>query len=621
MNLKLERKIYLNSKLIGIRWFYFIGIYLLGLFYIYSDNKVLELNVEGISLLLSIFLAINLLFKLFLIRYKGNIGSLRLDFFGFTQIFTEILLFSFLAYASAAADSSLFALYFLPIAGAALLYGAFGSVIAGIVSVFMYDSAVLMHLNSVQAARIEDFAGMLTINAFFMVFAVFIGYMIDAFYNREEGLSTQKDMLEKEKNAKEKEVKEMDKVAKMLVRRDMDLREMNLELDGKIEELEKLEKAQNEALEELKMARSNLEEEKYKTDAIIDNFSDPIIVLNKKNRIRLMNPSAREILGMKESTAGKIISSKNNFSIDNFSKYITRKFSVKNIGEKDSDLHLQEIKIQYQGMDIYYKVITKKIIGENKEFLGTMKIFYDITREKMIDSLKSEFISIAAHQLRTPLSAIKWAIRMVLDGDAGKLNLEQANILEKGYKSNERIIVLINDMLNVSKLEEGKLGFSYAKSDIIGIIKETAGNLQNKINENKQTLSINIVNKIPLVFIDASKIMLAVQNLIENAVKYTPINGKISIDLKREGEYVIFKVKDNGVGIPENCKNELFSKFFRADNVIRMQTEGSGLGLFIAGNVIKKHFGTITCNSREGVGTEFIVKLPIDHRKTKVLNG
>ena len=243
-----------------------------------------------------------------------------------------------------------------------------------------------------------------------------------------------------------------------------------------------------------------------------------------------------------------------------------------------------------------------------------MKIFYNLTREKMLDKLKSEFISIAAHQLRTPLSAIKWVIKMVLDGDVGKITEEQKKLLFKGYQSNERIIELVNDMLNVSRIEDGRFGYSYQKENFEEALQIVMDSLENRIKEKSIKFEVKKNAKVPEIFMDKTKMVLVLQNLIENAVKYTPEFGKILVNLEVGKNFLKVRIKDNGVGIPKKDQEKMFSKFFRAENVMRMQTEGSGLGLFIVKNVIQKHGGEINFTSEEGMGTEFVFTLPLENK-------
>ncbi len=408
------------------------------------------------------------------------------------------------------------------------------------------------------------------------------------------------------------ELVELDRTTKLLVRRDLELSVTNRELDKKIEQQENSEKSLLRAFSDIQTAHRDVEEEKNKTEAIINNFIDPIIVLDDAKRISLFNPAARRIFGMTDKDLGKKVDDKDDYSIENFKELIGKVFTVKKLKYTESDQGMiEEVEFKQGEENIYYKVVTADVRSSQGDYLGIMKIFYDVTREKMIDKLKSEFISIAAHQLRTPLSAIKWVIKMVLDEDVGKLNAEQLDLLSKGYKSNERIIRLVNDLLNVSRIEEGRFGYVFEKQDIMTIINPVVEGVESLIDKNHVKFKINKPAKLPLVIFDKDKLTLVIQNLLDNAVKYTPEYGKIEINITETGKFLRIAVKDNGVGIPEKDKAKLFSKFFRATNVIRMQTEGSGLGLFIVKNIVEKHGGTIAIDSKEGVGTEFSFKLPI----------
>jgi PAS domain S-box-containing protein len=421
-----------------------------------------------------------------------------------------------------------------------------------------------------------------------------------------------RELLTAEVKKRTSELNELDKTTKLLVKRDLELSVTNRELDKKIEQLEKSEKSLLRAFGDIRTAQKELEEEKDKTEAVINNFIDPIIVLDEAKKIILFNPASRRIFGLTDESLGKEVQDKDNFSMQNFKEIIDKDFKVKTLEDIESEnVTIEEVEVKFGDHDITYKVITARVLSDREEYLGIMKIFYDVTREKTLDKLKSEFISIAAHQLRTPLSAIKWVMKMVLDEDVGKLNKEQTELMEKGYKSNERIIRLVNDLLNVSRIEEGRFGYTFEKQDFnkaIGAVIEWS---ESSIAKGKIKFKVNKPKKLPPVVYDKEKMNLVLQNLLDNAIKYTPEYGTIEINIEVAGKFLRVAVKDNGVGIPEKDKQKLFSKFFRAANVVRLQTEGSGLGLFIVKNIIEKHGGTISVDSKEGEGTEVSFKIPL----------
>jgi signal transduction histidine kinase len=200
---------------------------------------------------------------------------------------------------------------------------------------------------------------------------------------------------------------------------------------------------------------------------------------------------------------------------------------------------------------------------------------------------------------------------MLLKGDIGEITDEQADLLQKSYDSNERMINLVNDLLNVSRIEEGRFGYQFSDikfEEIMKIILETSGPMMEKsgakVEVDKKLSNLTICA-------DKEKLLLALQNLVDNAIKYTPNGGKVEIKLKGEKDGMVsFVIKDNGVGIPKKDLPRLFSKFFRASNVMLMQTDGTGLGLFIVKSIIEKHGGRIEVASEEGKGTEFTIALP-----------
>ncbi len=381
----------------------------------------------------------------------------------------------------------------------------------------------------------------------------------------------------------------------------------------------KLEKTKDKlakTLEETQEAKKRAENEKNKTSAIISNLVDPIIIINPNNKISLFNPKAKEIFGFSKSDIGKKVDKSDYHSMENFKKVIDKDYQV--IKGKDTEpknLQEEELNIEYEGNTLTYKIITTKVHDNKKGSLGTMKIFSDLTRAKRINRLKTEFVSIAAHQLRTPLSAIKWVLKMVLEEDAGPLNEEQEDALKKGFESNERMIKLVNDMLNVSRIEEGRLEFNFAKINFKEVYETVTNNLKNKVKEKGIKFNIKKPTKMPSVYVDKERIRMVIQNLLDNAIKYTPNNGTVTLEIKKLKDKLKIRIKDNGVGIPQKDQQRLFTKFFRAENVKKMQTDGNGLGLFIANNIVKKHNSKIYFKSTEGRGTEFYFYLPLNKNK------
>ncbi len=239
-----------------------------------------------------------------------------------------------------------------------------------------------------------------------------------------------------------------------------------------------------------------------------------------------------------------------------------------------------------------------------------------IANEKLtqLDKMKSEIISVVAHQLRTPLSAVKWTLKMLLDKDAGDINKEQSDLLAKGFESNERMILLINDMLAVDRLESGKLKYTFIPVQFEDLVQDMIRSLLPLATQKKIRVEFTSSKELlPKIKIDPDKMRDVLQNLIDNAIKYTKNESTVFVGVAMEGEEELhFWVKDSGIGIPEGEKDKIFSRFYRAENAMHTATEGSGLGLFIAQSVVKRHGGKVWFESVEGSGTTFHVLLPLN---------
>jgi signal transduction histidine kinase len=250
------------------------------------------------------------------------------------------------------------------------------------------------------------------------------------------------------------------------------------------------------------------------------------------------------------------------------------------------------------------------------EIPGNLIILHDITREKVVERMKTEFVSVAAHQLRTPLSAIKWTLRILLDGDLGEISKEQRGFIENTYQANERMIALINDLLNVTRIEEGRYLFKLNAADLPEIVRSILDSYKDEITKRKVTVEFRKPRpSLPKVMVDVEKIKLVFQNLFDNAIRYTQQGGKITLSFESRPDQIEFLIKDTGLGIPKDQKERIFTKFFRAANVMKVDTEGSGLGLFIAKNIINAHGGKIWFESEEGQGTAFHFVLPVKKGK------
>lgn len=296
---------------------------------------------------------------------------------------------------------------------------------------------------------------------------------------------------------------------------------------------------------------------------------------------------------------------------------ITRRWSleaiaVKNFytrleGEvKERTKELQEAALRQQEQIKELDRVTKDLVRRDFEFQKTNEHLREM------DEAKSQFVSIAAHQFRTPLSAIKWTINILLGGDLGEIKKEQREALTRAAESVERIIALIGDLLNVARIESGQIIYKFEAIALESIFDDLVKEANARLYEKGIALHVALPDSpLPEARGDREKILLALQNVLENAIIYTPQNGIITATLrKKDKRHYQVVIADTGMGIPEHQQSLLFKKFFRGDNVIREQVSGTGLGLYITKRIIEAHGGAIAVESHEHKGSVFTITLP-----------
>lgn len=227
-----------------------------------------------------------------------------------------------------------------------------------------------------------------------------------------------------------------------------------------------------------------------------------------------------------------------------------------------------------------------------------------------LDKDKSEFVSIAAHQLRTPLSAIKWAHQLIMDGEAGNITDEQRTLLAQAQDSVARMIDLVNNLLDADHLEFGQIRYTFSDINITLLLNEVVGELSAMARERSVKLSYDATDVPCSIRADPGRLKEALLNILNNAIKYTPSGGTVSITLTEEKTTLTIVIKDTGIGIPKEGQSRLFQKFVRMDNAKKVDANGSGLGLFIVKRIIDGHNGSVTFESEEGTGTAFYITLP-----------
>ncbi len=262
--------------------------------------------------------------------------------------------------------------------------------------------------------------------------------------------------------------------------------------------------------------------------------------------------------------------------------------------------------------DLHLRVTTHRIVAPDGELLGFVKVARDRSREDEILRSKSDFLTVAAHQLRTPLAAVNWAFEGVAKESLSEAGREMATT---GTLAAKKLLKIVDDLLDVAKLEGGKYGYAFQQGDFIQFLDRLLSDAQTVATSYNVHIYFDHagLTTLPLTF-DAQKLGLALSNVIDNAVKYNVPNGSVTLTLalRVDAPFVDVRISDTGVGIPPEALHKLFTKFFRADNVMRFATEGSGLGLYLAKNIILRHGGKISVQSQLNRGTTFFVVLPTD---------
>lgn len=344
-------------------------------------------------------------------------------------------------------------------------------------------------------------------------------------------------------------------------------------------------------------------QEKYKKRnepfPIFESMPFGIILLDRKSKVLFINSQAEKLLGVsKNQIEGKFLEEAGPFPkisrLKEFLEFKQNTFSKEILFEND-----------------FYISLVVVPLAEETGYSGFLLLLRDTTRERMAERMKTEFVSLAAHQLRTPLSAIKWTLQMLLEGDLGKLTKEQLDIIKKSYQSNERMIRLINDLLELTRLEEGRYLWRPAVMSLEPIVETVVRLFQEKAQEKGVRLIFQKPEKrLPKVKIDAEKMTLAVSNLIDNAIRYTLKGGEVTVSIVYDTKGIGCDIRDTGIGIPANQQRRVFDRFFRAVNAVRLETEGTGLGLYMVKNIIEAHQGNIWFVSEEGRGSTFSFRLP-----------
>lgn len=373
----------------------------------------------------------------------------------------------------------------------------------------------------------------------------------------------------------------------------------------------------NNLEEDVRSKTRELEQAQARDAAVLASIVDGVIVLNMHGDAVYLNGSARQILGIDTATG-----------IDESKVFVNFEFYQEDTHTPlaDHDMPLQKA---LRGEDILNKTyfvrwpqkkegrfltISLRLVsvsGAHGAF-GALLVIRDVTEEKEIDKAKSDFVSIASHQLRTPLSTIRWYVEMLRSGRAGPLVPVHDRYAAEIQKANTRLIELVNALLSATRLDFGNTVFRSVETDVGELLRDVLASYAERVSEGNLTFTTDIPESPIILRTDIQNLTILFQNIIGNAVKYSRSGGKILVRLtmNESPRGITFSVKDTGIGIPEHEQGRIFEKMFRASNVATLDTDGTGLGLYIVKSIVSRFGGTISFQSDEGKGTTFVVYIP-----------
>ncbi|HEX8762975.1 MAG TPA: CHASE domain-containing protein [Candidatus Saccharimonadales bacterium] len=383
--------------------------------------------------------------------------------------------------------------------------------------------------------------------------------------------------------------------------------------------------------EDLNAERNLAVASRNKDEAILASIGDAVFAIDTKGYITLFNPACERISGFTSDEAlGRHYRDILHFSLEKTGR-LNDGFIHQALQGHVTSMKSHTMLRRKDGRLVSVADSAAPIYDLRRSLLGVIVVFRDVSKEYELDQAKTEFVSLASHQLRTPLSAINWYGELLLGGDAGKLRKDQQEYVREIYEGSQRMIELVSSLLDVSRLDLGKLSNQPAATDMTLLTSNLERELTTSIQTKHLAVIKNVASDLSPVWAEPKLLRMIVQNLLSNAIKYTADNGTVTVTLRKatsveaesaklkaSGSYFFMSVADTGFGIPKAQQSKIFGKLFRADNVRALDVEGTGLGLYIVKQVTEKLGGRVWFESEENKGTTFYVVLPF---RTKTMQS
>lgn len=357
-----------------------------------------------------------------------------------------------------------------------------------------------------------------------------------------------------------------------------------------------------------------MKDEESRLNAILSSMAEGLIAIDNGRKIILMNQAAGILLrtAPQEATGQDIrkilVFSREDKELAYEEVPIERAMTERNIISVNL---LDNLSVRARNGQLFPVALMVAPLLTSGEASGAIILFRDITKEREIDQAKTELVSLASHQLRTPLSAINWYAEMLIGQEVGTLTDKQREYLMNLAEANHRMIDLVNALLNVSRIDLGTFAIDPTPIDFASIGKSVLSELEPQVLTKHLTVTVKHDPNLPAVSADPKLVRIIFQNLLSNAIKYTLPKGAVTLSITLTPPNILITVADTGYGIPSAQQSKIFTKLFRADNIRNKEIEGTGLGLYIVKSIVEASGGKIEFDSLEGKGTTFRVLMPL----------